>query len=86
MLKPALRSLATSAAAAQGDLSALSLLWRDAVGYDVTDDDPSANAADLYRYIGEWIEEHVREDDSLSINEEEQAIKDAREILGGNRA
>lgn len=82
-LKPYLRDVATSAAAARGDAAKLSALWLSATGSNIEDDDPRADAAALYQYIGEWIEEHVTEDDTLSADEERNAIRDAREILRG---
>lgn len=80
-LKPYLQDIARAAAAAKGSVTALSALWLSATGSSIEDDDPCAGAADLYRYIGEWVEEHVREDDSLSPEDEREALQEARDIL-----
>lgn len=81
MLKPYLRDLATKAAASKSSAAALSSLWLSATGSSIEDDDPCAGASDLFRYLREWIEEHVREDDTLSPEDEREALREASEIL-----
>lgn len=85
-LAPYLRDVARSAAAAKGSASALSSLWLSAIGSSIDNDDPCASASDLYRYIGEWIEEHVHEDDTLSPEDEREALREARDIMGAGHA